>query len=192
MSRRSPSQTERGKGGPAAGAEAGAGAGRGFAGSLGMRLRGAYLTFHRQAGAQLAPAGLTADQFVVLSILADEPALTQRDIVDRARSDPNTIGAILRRMEARRLVRRDADPDDARAKRVSLTPAGRKLQAESYDATESFRAALDGLFTAEERRTFAALLARIPPRFGGGSGDAGRGTPPADAAPRVRRRRAER
>ena len=40
-----------------------------FRDTLGVRLRGAYLTFHRRANAHFEPFGVTADQFVVLTSL---------------------------------------------------------------------------------------------------------------------------
>ena len=39
---------------------------------IAMALRGAYWAMHREAEAALAPHGVTAHQFVLLSLLADE------------------------------------------------------------------------------------------------------------------------
>src|SRR5947209_242074 len=100
-----------------------------FQDTLGMRLRGAYLTFHRRANAHFEPYGLTADQFVVLTLLAEAEGLTQRELVDRAASDPNTIGEMLLRLERKKLVRRRPHPGDGRARCVFLTALGRKTQA---------------------------------------------------------------
>lgn len=136
-----------------------------FADTLGMKLRGAYLTFHRRAGAHFESLDLTADQFVVLSILADEPGLTQREVVERAFSDPNTIGAILQRLETRRLIRRANDPNDRRVRRVELTPAGAKLQRQLLDGSRSIRQRLSELFTTAEEQALMELLARVPPAF---------------------------
>ena len=44
-----------------------------FRDTLGMRLRGAYLTFHRLANAHFEPFGVTADQFVVMTLMAERP-----------------------------------------------------------------------------------------------------------------------
>ena len=45
---------------------------------LAMRLRVAYLAVHRRTNAVLAPLGLTADQFVVLTALAESEGVTQQ------------------------------------------------------------------------------------------------------------------
>src|SRR5262245_59071943 len=126
-----------------------------------MRLRGAYLTFHRRANAHFEASGLTADQFVVLTVVAEEEGLTQREVVDRAYSDPNTIGAILTRLEAKGLVRRRPHPRDGRARCVHLTAAGRCLERGLYEGSAVLRASLDDLFTPAEARQLADLLARV-------------------------------
>jgi DNA-binding MarR family transcriptional regulator len=127
-----------------------------------MRLRGAYLTFHRMANAHFEPLGVTADQFVVLTLLAEEEGLTQREIVARAYSDPNTIGEMLTRLEGKKLVRRERHPSDGRARIVLLTPKGRALQKRLWASWEGRLQKTDGTFGAEELKVLKALLTRIP------------------------------
>ena len=55
-----------------------------------MWLRKAYLAFHRRANARALNAGVTADQFVLLSVVAREPGIAQITIVQWTASDPNT------------------------------------------------------------------------------------------------------
>ena len=97
--------------------------------SLAMHLRAAYFSLRRTAQARLAASGATVDQVVVMTLLTEEPAMTQREIVERSHSDPSTIRAMLVLLEERGWVRREVDPDDARVWRVSLTAAGRKQQS---------------------------------------------------------------
>src|SRR5262245_66373388 len=101
-----------------------------------MRLRGAYLTFHRMANAHFGQFGVTADQFVVLTLLAEEDGVTQRDVVGQAFSDANTIGEMLRRLEKKQFVRRKPHPKDGRARCVVLTPRGRKMQKRLRESWE--------------------------------------------------------
>jgi DNA-binding MarR family transcriptional regulator len=138
------------------------GGGRVFRDTLGMRLRGAYLRFHRMANAHFEPLGVTADQFVVLTLLAEEDGLTQREIVDRAHSDPNTIGEMLTRLEGKKLVRRERHPKDGRARIVLLTPKGRALQKQLWESWEGPLQKIDSAFGARELEALKGLLARIP------------------------------
>jgi DNA-binding MarR family transcriptional regulator len=138
------------------------GGGRVFRDTLGMRLRGAYLTFHRMANAHFEPLGVTADQFVVLTLLAEEEGLTQREIVARAYSDPNTVGEMLTRLEGKKLVRRERHPTDGRARIVLLTPKGRALQKRLWSGWEGPLREIDAAFKAKELEAIKRLLASVP------------------------------
>jgi DNA-binding MarR family transcriptional regulator len=132
-----------------------------FQDTLGMRLRGAYLTFHRMANAHFEQFGVTADQFVVLTLLADEDGVTQRDLVEQAFSDANTIGEMLTRLEKKRFVRRERHPKDGRARCVFLTPQGRKKQHQLWDSWEGRIQEVDNAFRAKELEVLKSLLGRI-------------------------------
>ncbi len=66
----------------------------------------AYLTFHRRTNAVFAEFELTADQFVLLTALTEVDCATQKDLMRRTNSDPNTISEMLGRLERRGLVAR--------------------------------------------------------------------------------------
>jgi DNA-binding MarR family transcriptional regulator len=127
-----------------------------------MRLRGAYLTFHRMANAYFEQFGVTADQFVALTLLADEDGITQRELVEKAFSDANTIGEMLTRLEKKQFVRRERHPKDGRARCVFLTPKGRKLQKRLWDRWESRLQEVDNAFRPRELEVLKSLLGRIP------------------------------
>jgi MarR family transcriptional regulator, organic hydroperoxide resistance regulator len=109
---------------------------------LGMLLRKAYLTFHRRANSWMLDHGVTADQFVMLTVVAREPGITQISIVERTSSDPNTVAGILRRLEQRQLVRREAHGRDRRVRCVFLTAEGRRVQRRTAEDAEPILAAL--------------------------------------------------
>ena len=119
---------------------------------LGMLLRKAYLSFHRRANSWLLDHGVTADQFVLLTVVAREPGVTQIAIVERTSSDPNTVAAVLRRLEQRRLVRREAHGRDRRLRCVFLTAEGRRVQERTAEDAEPILAALSDC-TADCDRT---------------------------------------
>jgi DNA-binding MarR family transcriptional regulator len=127
-----------------------------------MRLRGAYLTFHRMANAHFEQFGVTADQFVVLTLLADGDGVTQRELVEQAFSDANTIGEMLTRLEKKQFVRRERHPRDGRARCVFLTPKGRKMQQQLWDSWEGHLETVDNAFRPRELEVLKDLLGRIP------------------------------
>ena len=128
---------------------------------LAMWLRKAYLAFHRRVNTWMLNHGITADQYVILRVVAREPGITQIEIVERAASDPNTVAAILRLLEHRRLVLRQSHSRDRRARCVFLTAAGRKLQRRAFKNSEPLRAALRDCMTESECYDNQRFLERV-------------------------------
>jgi DNA-binding MarR family transcriptional regulator len=124
-------------------------------------LRAAYLALHRETNACFADEGVTADQFVLLSALADVDAVTQQELVRRISSDPNTVRAMLLLLEGRGLVTRGRHPGDGRARRVTLTPKGRRVFQTLWIKSEPLRARLLGAFRPDEVTALVGLLRRV-------------------------------
>ena len=115
-----------------------------------MSIRAAYLSMHRQSELNALKHGITANQFVLLMLLAEEDGISQRDLVERAFSDPNTVRAMLVLLEKRGLVVREKHPKDGRKRNVTLTPEGRKVYQKVSDENETMRQTLKDLFSEEE------------------------------------------
>jgi DNA-binding MarR family transcriptional regulator len=131
---------------------------------LAMRLRRAYLALHRRAGALLATAGATADQFVLLDALAAPEAgagVTQRQLSARSGSDANTVAAVVARLEQRGLLRRDPDARDGRARRVRLTPAGRRLHRRLLSASRGLHDRIRDALAPGRRRVVLSALTEL-------------------------------
>lgn len=83
----------------------------GFTDSLGMRLRRACQVLHRRTNPERRRRfDVTADQFVVLSLLAEHGGVSQQELCGDCCSDPSTMGALVRLMEARGWVRESPTP----------------------------------------------------------------------------------
>src|SRR6476659_10003479 len=108
-------------------------------GELPRLLRAAYFAMHRVCDAHFSRHGVTADQFVVLACLKEQDAITQLELARRASSDPSTIRAMLVLLEGRGLVARGRDPDDRRARVVTLTAKGRRLFERLWGTSEPIR-----------------------------------------------------
>jgi DNA-binding MarR family transcriptional regulator len=132
---------------------------------LAMLLRKAYLAFHRRANARIIRSGVTADQFVALTMIAQEEGITQVTLVERTASDPNTVAAILRLLERRGLVRREAHAMDGRARCVFLTKKGRSVQRKLTREADVMLAALWKSVGEEQRQVLLAALQKIHAHF---------------------------
>lgn len=128
---------------------------------IAMGLRAAYWAMHRQTQAGLVPCGVTADQFVLLALLADQDGITQQELVRRASSDANTIRAMLVLLENRGLLRREQHPTDRRARHVTLTRKGRKIHERLWARSEPLRERMLALFRPGEVDVLVEFLARI-------------------------------
>lgn len=132
-----------------------------FSDSFGIRLRRAYLALHRRANAELRRQfDVTADQFVVLSLLRERDGVSQQELASRCYSDPSTMGALVRLLEERGWIWRERDPSDGRARRVRLTRAGLDLQRRLWEAAgASFHRDLWGVLgsNAEQKAVYEAL-----------------------------------
>jgi len=71
-----------------------------------------------------APISLTVRQYAVLQAISDDEGLNQTDIVARTGIDRSTLAEIVRRLVAKRLVKRKRNKVDARAYAVKLTEDG--------------------------------------------------------------------
>jgi len=125
---------------------------------IAMGLRAAYWSMHRQTNACLASQGATAEQFVLLALLAEEDGITQQELGHRASSDPNTIRAMLVLLERRGLVARQPHPTDGRARSVTLTRKGRLAYEKWQAQIEPLQDRLRELFLTNEADDLVGFL----------------------------------
>jgi MarR family transcriptional regulator, organic hydroperoxide resistance regulator len=81
-------------------------------------------------GPLLTPLKLTYPQYLVMLVLWETQTLTVRALGQRLLLESGTLSPLLRRLELRKLIKKQVDPDDARRVLVSLTPKGRALGAD--------------------------------------------------------------
>jgi DNA-binding MarR family transcriptional regulator len=87
----------------------------------------------------LDEAGLTYPQYLVLLVLWERGPQPVRELGRVLRLDSGTLSPLLKRLASAGLVSRDRRADDERSVLVSLTGAGRALEARARDIP--FRAA---------------------------------------------------
>jgi DNA-binding MarR family transcriptional regulator len=128
---------------------------------LPMLLRAAYLAAHRATNAHLARLGVSADQFVLLCVLAEGSSQTQQDLAWRSSSDPNTIRPMLEILEGRGLLTRQRHLSDGRARTVKLTAKGLKAWKKLVASSEPVRERLLAAFRPAEIPAVLEILGRI-------------------------------
>jgi DNA-binding MarR family transcriptional regulator len=130
-------------------------------GIAGFNLRMLNLRMMKSFGEQLAGSGLTPAATAVLLVLESNPGIPLGRLADALMVRHPNMTKLVKRLEARSLVRRSADTDDKRSVSLVLTGGGRQhakklraLQAR-HDAF-----ALAGL-TSAERSQLMKFLARM-------------------------------
>jgi len=121
----------------------------------------------RRLADALEPHGLTPPEYTALSVLHGRSGLSNAQLARRSLITPQATNEVLSRLEARKLVRRRADPAHGRIRPAELTSAGARLLADAdcvVDAIE--REMLDDL-SAADRRHLSKLLGATVRRLGG-------------------------
>ena len=130
-----------------------------------MRLRAAYFALHRHSNRHFLQFETTADQYVLLSYLAEEDGINQKELSSRCSSDARTIGTMIELLERNGLVERQPHPSDRRAWQVFLTDTGRARHAQLRKNSEGIRDVLNGVLEPEELAIIQKALDRIAEAF---------------------------
>jgi MarR family transcriptional regulator, organic hydroperoxide resistance regulator len=113
--------------------------------------------------------GLTYPQYLVMLVLWERGEAAVTAIGNALQLETGTLSPLLKRLEGLGLVARTRQADDERSVLVTLTPAGKALEAEA-EKVQSYIWDAAGLSTAqavELRETLHALTERL--RAAGGS-----------------------
>lgn len=104
---------------------------------------------------------ITPTQFAALVKLRDTGEQSQNELGRLTAMDPATIQGVIRRLVARQLVERSADPGDRRRSALRLTTRGRSLVERLMPLGVRVSARTLRPLTASERGVFLRLLARL-------------------------------
>jgi DNA-binding MarR family transcriptional regulator len=116
---------------------------------LPVLLRRAWYGLNQAFRRSILPLGLTPDQFTVLRTLLENPGITQRKLAELMSSDPNTVAALVARVEKMGLVERQTREKDRRAHSLRLLRAGK----EKYEAARKIAVKLQ-----------TEILSELPPK----------------------------
>ena len=128
---------------------------------LAMALRSAYWELHRTTDSVLEPLGVTANQFVLLSLINEHGSVIQQQLVELASSDPNTVRSMLNVLERNGLVKRQVHHADRRAWLVSLTSKGKRAFQKMWEATDAVRKEVMVVVEQQDRNQLLQLLTSI-------------------------------
>jgi MarR family transcriptional regulator, organic hydroperoxide resistance regulator len=134
--------------------------------SLGFVVNRAALRLEAALARELAPHGVTPQQWAVLNRLWEQDGLSQAELAERTFKDPPNTARILVRLERKGLVTRAPDPADRRVQLVRLTEEGHRLREVLVPLARAVLArALRGIPPGEVAATLD-VLRRVDRNFG--------------------------
>jgi DNA-binding MarR family transcriptional regulator len=115
----------------------------------------------RRLGRALAEHGLSLPEYTTLSVLAARGGLSNAQLARRSLITPQAANEVLTRLEERKLLRRNADPD-RRVRPAELTAAGRRLLGRADAAVDAVeREMLTGIGAAERKALRDGLASAV-------------------------------
>jgi DNA-binding MarR family transcriptional regulator len=126
-------------------------------------LRKSWYSLNQAFRRRIAHLDITPNQYTILRWLREVAprGLSQKDIVKRMSSDPNTIAAIMTRLESKELITRSASPEDKRAYQVSITTNGKKAYKKALPIAESLQEEILSSITIPNQKQFLKQLADV-------------------------------
>jgi DNA-binding MarR family transcriptional regulator len=104
---------------------------------------------------------VTLRQFAVLVAIAEQPGLSQSDLVRATGIDRSTLADMMNRLAKRGLVQRTESTQDARAYSVRLSASGAAILAAATQHARAADAAILDLLPRTKRRSFLATLTKL-------------------------------
>ncbi len=110
--------------------------------------------------------GVTGAQLFVLTQLRATPALSVNALAERTMTHQSTVSVVVRRLVARKLVKKTRAADDARRVELTLTPAGTALLRRAPEAMQLRLARAIGELPTRDRRALGRGLQRLVRELG--------------------------
>ena len=109
----------------------------------------------------LSETGITEQQWRVLRILSEHPALDATDLAERAGLHQPSLTRILKTLSEREFIHRAADANDRRRQVVVLTDAGRQVIDDNLDQATQIAEAILASLGQERFDTLLDLLTAL-------------------------------
>jgi DNA-binding MarR family transcriptional regulator len=134
---------------------------RGEQGYLAYLLRQAQAATRQAMERKLASLGVTAPQFVVLTMLKAYPGLSGADLARVAALTPQTVGVIIRNLERDGAIRKAAHPVHGRVLQWTLTRRGTTLLEKCRRHAHALERRLSAELGTAAERAVRRWLSRI-------------------------------
>jgi DNA-binding MarR family transcriptional regulator len=104
---------------------------------------------------------ITPVQYAALIAICDRPGLDQKTLASQVAVDRSTIGALLKVLETRNLIKRVTPANDKRTKTLFISAKGEALLRSTFENTKVVEKRLLAPLNITERKIFMNLLSRL-------------------------------
>jgi DNA-binding MarR family transcriptional regulator len=139
---------------------------RGPQGYLTYLLRQANAAVRRALDRVLAKEGMTYPLQAALTMIRAYEAISAADLARLAMLTPQTVNGIVRGLDERGAIRKEADPVHGRILRLVVTEEGRALNKRCRSLTAPIEAALNAQIAASHERALREWLVTVAKSFG--------------------------
>ncbi|SMX32210.1 MarR family winged helix-turn-helix transcriptional regulator [Actibacterium lipolyticum] len=130
-------------------------------GLIGYNIKRSYMHIHKDFKATLDEFNLTQRTFSVLSVVIENPNISQSDVGRALAIERSGTVVIVDELEQRDLISRDKAPGDRRVHALNATDKGRAFYAKTLEAVYGHEKRVSKRLSKEERLTLISLLEKI-------------------------------
>lgn len=105
--------------------------------------------------------GITPVQHGILTVLLNRPWMDQSSISHELGLDRTNTADVVRRLEEKKLVKRQVNPNDKRSRQVYITPYGIELMKQLRPKMQRSQDRLIDPLTESEKKEFMRLMVKI-------------------------------
>ena len=102
---------------------------------------------------------LTYTQYITMMVMWEHETMTVKSLGQVLHLDSGTLTPLLKRLEAKGLIKRERSKEDERSVNVTLTDAGRSLEQKAKDVPFKIAQSFD--LSDEEAKTLYTLLYKV-------------------------------
>jgi MarR family transcriptional regulator, transcriptional regulator for hemolysin len=130
-------------------------------GSLSYLVKLTYATMRRGLDASLRAAGLTVPQWRALGVLLHKPGATHSELVRHLEIEAPSVTSLVNGMQRKGWLRQERSATDARAKRLYLTAAGKRVLGTARSACSPVQSHMEEILPPAERAELKRLLRTV-------------------------------
>jgi DNA-binding MarR family transcriptional regulator len=130
-------------------------------GLVGYSMKRAFMVIRADLARTLEPFELRMMTFTALTLVADNPGLSQSQLAQAMAVERPNLVVIVDELETRGLITRDRVPTDRRTYALNITPEGSTLLARATEAVHAHENAIMGGLSGDEEAALIATLKRI-------------------------------